>query len=95
MKNVTAYLRHAVIILIICTTVVSCSKEKSASNQDLFASDSTLVAIVDGLNITYDDISETAKTMISQNRITPTIDYWDSLIQHESLEWIISNELLK
>ena len=95
MKNVTAYLRHAVIILIICTTVVSCSKEKSASNQDLFASDSTLVAIVDGLNITYDDISETAKTMISQNRITPTIDYRDSLIQHESLEWIISNELLK
>ncbi|MBN1153299.1 peptidylprolyl isomerase [candidate division KSB1 bacterium] len=95
MRYVFKFLGYSFIPLLLVLSISTCSKDKKESKNPAFYADSTLVAFVNGLSVSYDDIAETAKNMLIQNNIGSRMDYRDSLIQHEALEWIISNELLK
>lgn len=93
MKQIKQFSLSIVLLVFMFISINSCSND--ASNNEMFANDSTLVAVVNGENITYDDIDANAKNMLIQNRIYQQLDYKDSLVQHESLEWLISNIVLK
>lgn len=79
-------------------TIVVCSKkgnEKKDTAQLASMEDSTIVAIVNGEVIHFQDVDNAAKQMIANIGISNKITYKDSVIQTQALDWLIANKLLR
>ena len=77
-------------------TFVVCSKKDDKNNIEITSfKDSTLVAIVNDEPIHYSDVDDAARQMILQTGLSNKVNYKDSVIQHQALDWLIANTLLK